>query len=65
MAAKAAPLAKGIVLINKSDLKSDWEINGEQRQQLAARGMRVIETSAKENFSVEEAFVELSKMMIY
>ncbi len=64
LAKQAAPLAKCIVLINKSDLKSDWEINGEQRQQLVAQGMRVIETSAKENFSVEEAFVELSKMMI-
>ena len=64
LAKSAAPNAKCIILINKSDLKSNWEISEDQRNELVSKGYLVFETSAKDNIDVENAFVELSKLMI-
>jgi hypothetical protein len=64
LAKSAAPTAGCIILINKSDLKSAWEITSSQHDELISKGYTVIETSAKDNIAVEDAFVELSKMML-
>ena len=36
-----------VLVINKSDLASDWEIDAEAEAQLAAKGWNVLRTSAK------------------
>lgn len=64
LAKTASPMAKCIFLVNKSDLKGDWEISLAQMNELSALGFRVIETSAKDNNAVEEAFIELAQQMI-
>jgi len=64
MAANVAKQAPFIVLLNKSDLKSDWEVTQNDIDALINRGIKVIETSAKEGTGVEEAFFELTKMII-
>ncbi len=44
------------ILINKSDLKEEWEIEEEDIQRVKENGWKIIETSAKEGFGVEKAF---------
>lgn len=53
-----------IALINKSDLKSQWEINTDHIKKLKDRGWYVLETSAKEDVAVEKAFIDLATLMI-
>lgn len=50
-----------ILLLNKSDLKSSWEIRETDIQSLVENGWSVIETSAKDGSSVEEAFTQLAQ----
>ena len=64
LARTAAPQAKCVILINKSDLISDWEITPGQIARLMNDGFKVIQTSAKDNLAVETAFTELTRMMI-
>jgi len=64
LAKNAAPQAKCVVLINKSDLIRDWEITPGQIAKLISNGFKVIQTSAKDNLAVETAFTELTRMMI-
>jgi small GTP-binding protein len=45
-----------IFLLNKSDLKAEWEINKKQIKELSNSGWTVIETSAKNNLGVSDAF---------
>ena len=53
-----------IILINKSDLKEQWEITGEDIKQLKAQGTEVMLTSAKTGDAVEEAFIHLKHQML-
>jgi small GTP-binding protein len=53
-----------IVLINKADLKSQWEITDDDLARLKAQGVRLLITSAKTGDGVEEAFVELTRDML-
>lgn len=53
-----------LVLVNKADLKSQWEITEEDLSQLKAQGATVLLTSAKTGETVEEAFVELTQRML-
>lgn len=53
-----------IVLINKSDLMDEWEIREEDIQALTDEGWKVINTSAKDDIAVEDAFYELARTMI-
>lgn len=63
-AQKTVPKAIIVVLINKSDIKDEWEIGVEEIESLKTSGFEVIETSAKTNSSVDEAFDTLTKLMI-
>jgi small GTP-binding protein len=64
LAKSTVPNALILILINKSDLKSDWDINQDDIENFESEGFEVIETSAKTNDSVEEAFVRLTTLMI-
>jgi small GTP-binding protein len=52
-----------LLALNKADLASQWEIDDARTDSLAARGWRSFKTSAKDGAGVEEAFVELGRMM--
>ncbi len=53
-----------IVLINKCDLKDQWEFSDEIENSLASLNWKLIFTSAKTGEGVEEAFEELTKRMM-
>ena len=50
--------------LNKADLAAQWEIDETRIEELTVRGWKSFKTSAKEGAGVEEAFVELGRMMI-
>ncbi len=52
-----------VVVINKADLSSQWEIGKEAITSLEARGWEVIEGSAKTGEGVEAAFLTLAKQI--
>ncbi|GJL64389.1 MAG: GTP-binding protein [Nitrospirales bacterium] len=53
-----------VVIVNKTDLSDQWEIDQEAVAGLKARGWNVIEGSAKTGQGVEEAFFTLAKDMV-
>ncbi len=53
-----------ILLINKSDLKNQWEVEEAAIEELEASGVDVRLTSAKLDQGVEEAFYDLARSMI-
>ena len=53
-----------LVLLNKSDLEEDWELDGEAVAGLLARGWTVMRTSARSGASVEEAFRTLAGRIV-
>ena len=53
-----------ILLINKSDLKSEWEIQDSEIAALTAKGWVVFETSAKTSANVEEVFQLIGEKMV-
>ncbi len=53
-----------VVVINKSDLKSEWEINTNTLDELLSGCIAVIETSAKTGQGVEEIFTTLTNKMM-
>ncbi len=52
-----------LLILNKSDLKAEWEIDPSATDGLKDQGWMIIEASAKENDGVEEAFLQLAEMM--
>lgn len=64
MAEKTIGNVPFVILINKSDLKHDWEINQDEINSLMNQNMIVIETSAKEDHSVDEAFRTLAHLCL-
>jgi small GTP-binding protein len=52
-----------VVLINKVDLKNQWEINDEHIANLNATEKQLFFTSAKTGVQVEEAFISLSEYL--
>ncbi len=50
-----------ILLINKADIKEQWEISDDAITSLAEKGWTILETSAKTNQNVEEAFQKLAE----
>jgi len=61
---KIAPNSVVVVLINKSDIKEEWDITNEDIDDLRNKGYEVIETSAKANEAVEFAFNRISQLML-
>ncbi|MEM6822508.1 MAG: Rab family GTPase [Verrucomicrobiota bacterium] len=53
------------LLINKSDLKSDWEISENDLSQLKEQNWTIYQTSAKSGDYVEEAFTLLTEKMLH
>ncbi len=53
-----------ILLLNKTDLASEWEIDEQAFFKLAEQGWRVIRTSAKTGEGVEDAFEALTRAML-
>jgi small GTP-binding protein len=53
-----------LLLLNKSDLASEWEIDEQAFFKLAEEGWRVVRTSAKTGEGVEDAFLKLARAML-
>lgn len=53
-----------LLLVNKVDLRRDWEIGDADLEELRGRGWTVLETSAKTGEVVEEAFETLARRMV-
>lgn len=53
-----------IVLINKYDLKDEWEITKEDIDEMQSFGWHVKLTSAKDDIGVDQSFLNLAKKMI-
>jgi hypothetical protein len=53
-----------ILLLNKSDLAAQWELDEQTFFKLAEQGWHVIRTSAKTGDGVEEAFTSLTRAML-
>lgn len=64
IAKTTSPQAEIVILINKSDLKDEWDINSDDIQKLNNKGFIVIETSAKNDFNVNHAFQTLAELML-
>jgi small GTP-binding protein len=52
-----------LLLMNKSDLDRDWQVDERALVKLAERGWPVVKTSAKSGAGVEDAFVKLARAM--
>lgn len=52
-----------VLLLNKSDLESEWDLDDEAVGRLEAEGERVFVTSAKTGANVDEAIVALARMI--
>jgi small GTP-binding protein len=53
-----------VLVINKADLESEWEIDDSAIEGLTSQGWNVIRGSAKTGQGVEEAFLTLSRKML-
>lgn len=53
-----------ILVINKSDLKREWEITEEDIADLIEREIELVRTSAKTDLAVEDCFLRLAEKMI-
>lgn len=53
-----------ILLLNKEDLQSQWELDSEEERLLVTQGVAIMRTSAKTGHSVEEAFYTLAELML-
>lgn len=53
-----------ILMVNKLDLKSDWNIDQFKLEQLQSDGMQIIQTSAKNSDNVDEAFELLASLAL-
>jgi small GTP-binding protein len=53
-----------VLVINKSDLADQWEIDQPALSEPAERGWTIVKTSAKTGEGVEEAFLTLARQMV-
>jgi small GTP-binding protein len=53
-----------LLLINKEDIKDEWEITDKVLTSLKNSGFTVLESSAKSGLNVEAAFEALAEMML-
>jgi small GTP-binding protein len=61
---KSAEKAPAIVLINKADLKSDWQLSDQDMKRIQSWEAPILETSAKTGANVEASFQQLTERMI-
>jgi small GTP-binding protein len=64
LAAQVAGDVPFVVVLNKSDLAADWEIDDVAVFKLAEQGGRVLRASAKTGDGVEDAFEMLTRAML-
>ncbi|MGH9944679.1 MAG: Rab family GTPase [Pyrinomonadaceae bacterium] len=53
-----------ILLLNKSDLVDQWELEDRELEALMQKGWRIVKTSAKSGEGVEEAFHALARRLL-
>jgi len=53
-----------LLLVNKVDLRSEWEIPDSTWEELKSNGWTILETSAKTGDHVEEAFLSLTSRIL-
>lgn len=53
-----------VLVINKSDLRQDWEVDEKALAKLTAEGWTIVESSAKTGQGVEEAFTALAGQVL-
>ena len=53
-----------LLLLNKADLKGEWQISAAQEAELVESGWQVLQTSAKTGAGVEESFRELGRLLL-
>ena len=56
-----APFA---VVLNKSDLESEWQVDNHGLWKLADQGASIVRTSAKTGEGVEQVFLKLAQAML-
>ena len=54
-----------VLLLNKTDLVDEWELDDEDWAPLEARGWTILQTSAKTGTRVEEAFDILARQLVH
>ena len=54
----------GIALLNKSDLKEQWDLDPEMLESLSSLGLETYETSAKTGEMVEVAFQKIAEAIL-
>lgn len=65
MATDAVGPVPFVLAVNKADLSADWQIDQSALDALAARGWKVLHTSAKTGEGVEQAFARLAHDMLH
>ena len=63
-AEEAAGPVPFILVLNKSDLEANWELDEVEVKALEAEGWPIVRTSAKSGIGVEETFLELARRMV-
>jgi small GTP-binding protein len=63
-AAQVAGNVPFIVVLNKADLESEWQMDEKGIWKLADRGVPIVRTSAKTGAGVEETFVKLARALV-
>lgn len=58
------PDVPALLLLNKCDLESEWEVHGEELQDFQESGITTLNTSAKTGDNIEEAFRTLTELML-
>lgn len=53
-----------VLVLNKTDLKNEWEISRQDLDELSKSGWAVVETSAKTGEGVEKAFLSLTAKIL-
>jgi len=53
-----------LLILNKSDLKDEWQVKADDVESLSKQGWTVIETSARHGLKVENAFQTLADQML-
>lgn len=53
-----------VIVINKSDLMADWQLDPSLEEQFAARKWSVLHCSARTGENVEETFTQLARKML-